>query len=182
MQNQQLQTAMTFQEQIQTVALLLNPDFIHPIQPTSRLKQELQMVEEGIISCQNYLKLSIIIVFLSKYQKKNFRITPIFIPVTTENGSAEPSASRPFGISEFGSSSTQERSRIEIEKREDIVRPNISPGKRNETSEKTDAKEEDKKSSAQPQPQSSQPSSKPSAKPEEPKVNIIQVSLILLIY
>ena len=62
------------------------------------------------------------------------------------------------------------------------MRPNISPGKRNETSEKTDAKEEDKKPSAQPQPQTSQPSSKPSAKPEEPKVNIIQVSFILLIY
>jgi len=103
------------------------------------------------------------------------RITPIFIPVTTENGSAEPSASRPFGISEFGSSSTQERSRIEIEKREDIVRPNISPGKRNENSDKTDVKEEDKKPSAQPQPKSSQPSAKPSAKPEEPKVNMVQV-------
>ena len=111
-----------------------------------------------------------------------FRITPIFIPITTENGSAEPSASRPFGISEFGSSSTQERSRIEIEKREDIVRPNISPGKRNENSDKTDVKEEDKKPSAQPQPKSSQPSAKPSAKPEEPKVNIIQVSFMLLSY
>ena len=59
------------------------------------------------------------------------------------------------------------------------MRPNISPGKRNETSEKTDAKEEDNKPSAQSQ-QSSQPSSKPSAKPEEPKVNIIQVSFFPL--
>ena len=59
------------------------------------------------------------------------------------------------------------------------MRPNISPGKRNENSDKTDVKEEDKKPSAQPQPQSSQPADKPSGKPEEPKVNIIQVRFIL---
>ena len=38
-------------------------------------------------------------------------------------------SSVPFGSAEFGSSSTQEKSQIAIEKRDDIVTPNISPGK-----------------------------------------------------
>ena len=58
------------------------------------------------------------------------RITPIFIPPPTiENGAKSATPVVPFGSAEFGSSSTQEKSQIAIEKRDDIVTPNISPGK-----------------------------------------------------
>lgn len=40
-----------------------------------------------------------------------------------------PFYQRTFGTGEFGSSSTQEKSSIAIEKRADIVKPNVSPGK-----------------------------------------------------
>lgn len=92
------------------------------------------------------------------------RITPIYIPPpTVENGTTEngESAMAKFGTGEFGSSSTQEKSRIAIEKRDDIVKPNISPGKHSDNSNSMAA-----------------PVSTPTvkeAKPKEPPVNIIQV-------
>lgn len=64
------------------------------------------------------------------------RITPIFIPMTSmENGAPGSGSGTPgaaasrFGITEFGSASTQERSKISVEKRDDIVKPNVSPNK-----------------------------------------------------
>jgi WD40 repeat protein len=51
------------------------------------------------------------------------RITPIFIPPDAE----ESQGAR--GVDEFGSSSTQEKSKIEVEKMDGIVHPNVSPGK-----------------------------------------------------
>ena len=53
--------------------------------------------------------------------KENAPTTTITTKAIIENESAEPSASRPFGISEFGSSSTQERSRIENDSKIDII-------------------------------------------------------------
>ena len=47
--------------------------------------------------------------------------TAITTKAIIENESAEPSASQPFGMSEFGSSSTQERSRIENESKIDVI-------------------------------------------------------------
>lgn len=85
------------------------------------------------------------------------RITPIYIPMNSlENGTE--SASR-FGITEFGSASTKDRSKISVEKRNDIVKPNVSPNKVNPVDQ--DSKETVKK----PEPK----------KEEEPKVNIIAV-------
>lgn len=52
------------------------------------------------------------------------RITPIFIPIEDEKDSSQN-----FGSTAFGSTSTQEKSTIEVEKRDDIVHPNVSPGK-----------------------------------------------------
>ena len=59
------------------------------------------------------------------------RITPIYIPPPSiENGEeAENNASINFGNAEFGSSSTQEKSKIAIELKNEIVTPNVSPGK-----------------------------------------------------
>ena len=59
------------------------------------------------------------------------RITPIYIPPPSlENGDdAENNASINFGNAEFGSSSTQEKSKIAIELKNEIVTPNVSPGK-----------------------------------------------------
>lgn len=97
------------------------------------------------------------------------RITPIFIPMATanENGT-QPQTPQQFGISEFGSSSTQERSRIAIEKRDDIVKPNVSPSKvcgggESNSSEPKDVTIKKKQNET-----------------EEPKVNIIQVSICTL--
>ena len=87
--------------------------------------------------------------------------TKIFSSV--ENGA--PVDQGTFGSSNFGSSSTQERSRIEIEKRNDIVKPNISPGKHSNESQNNDDETSDKKSAEKPA----------APKKEEPKVNILQV-------
>ena len=59
------------------------------------------------------------------------RITPIYIPPPSiENGDdADNNASINFGNAEFGSSSTQEKSKIAIELKNEIVTPNVSPGK-----------------------------------------------------
>ena len=47
-----------------------------------------------------------------------------------ENGTGSVNGSGPgFGITEFGSTSTKERSKISVEKRNDIVKPNVSPNK-----------------------------------------------------
>ena len=101
------------------------------------------------------------------------RITPIFIPPpNVENGAPEQSTtSQRFGMVEFGSSSTQEKSRIAVEKRNDIVKPNISPGKTRENNE-NNQKSEDNNKTKQDTPTTSAASS---VRKEEPKVNIIQV-------
>ena len=59
------------------------------------------------------------------------RITPIYMPPPSlENGEGEENnASINFGNAEFGSSSTQEKSKIAIELKNEIVTPNVSPGK-----------------------------------------------------
>ena len=59
------------------------------------------------------------------------RITPIYIPPPSlENGDdVEQNGSINFGNAEFGSSSTQEKSKIAIELKNEIVTPNVSPGK-----------------------------------------------------
>ena len=47
-----------------------------------------------------------------------------------ENGNGSVNGSGPgFGITEFGSTSTKERSKISVEKQNDIVKPNVSPNK-----------------------------------------------------
>ena len=101
------------------------------------------------------------------------RITPIYIPMSTaENGTQISGTASRFGITEFGSSSTQERSKIAIEKRNDVVKPNVSPNKvicNNESSAEPLDKTED---------QNKEPGKDVKAKkPEttEPKANIIQV-------
>ena len=59
------------------------------------------------------------------------RITPIFIPPPSlENGDGNAQNTiTDFGNAEFGSSSTQEKSKIAIELKNEIVTPNVSPGK-----------------------------------------------------
>lgn len=125
------------------------------------------------------------------------RITPIFIPMSSmENGGGGPATNggataSMFGITEFGSSSTQERSKINIEKRNDIVKPNVSPNKCNSsealTTEPTvKKKEEQPKAEPKPEPKVNvlQAKKKPTAGTtttanqktnKEPPVNIIQV-------
>ena len=93
------------------------------------------------------------------------RITPIFIPMAVENGST-PQQSQPFGLAEFGSSSTQEKSRIAIEKREGIVKPNVSPNK---------VKNGEVSNPEATSSQQTNGTNQPSVKEEKPKVNIIQV-------
>eukprot|EP00093_Oithona_nana_P011366 11366.XXX_623356_621569_1 [CDS] Oithona nana genome sequencing. len=106
------------------------------------------------------------------------RITPIFIPMATanENGT-QPQAPQQFGISEFGSSSTQERSRIAIEKRDDIVKPNVSPSKvcgESNSSEPTDVTKKKKQNETEPKVNIIQVKKKPTAV-QEPQVKVIQV-------
>ena len=101
------------------------------------------------------------------------RITPIFIPMAAanENG-AQPTTPQPFGISEFGSSSTQERSRIAIEKRDDIVQPNVSPSKLCGESAANATNNHENNSSGG---SSEVVGKKKKEKETEPKVNTIQV-------
>ena len=75
---------------------------------------------------------------------------------------------------EFGSSSTQEKSRIAVEKRNDIVKPNISPGKTRENNENNQKSEDNNKTKQDNTPTTSAASS---VRKEEPKVNIIQVNI-----
>ena len=77
---------------------------------------------------------------------------------------------------EFGSSSTQEKSRIAVEKRNDIVKPNISPGKtrENENNQKSD-QDQNNKTTKQDTPTTSTSTTASSVRKEEPKVNVIQV-------
>ncbi len=84
------------------------------------------------------------------------RITPIFIP---------PDAEESMGANrdEFGSSSTQEKSKIEVEKRDGIVQPNVSPGKGKKGEEGKDQSEDDADKS------------KGSKTNGEPPVNVIKV-------
>jgi len=102
------------------------------------------------------------------------RITPIFIPPpNVENGAPEQSAtSQRFGMVEFGSSSTQEKSRIAVEKRNDIVKPNISPGKTRENEHPTS---DDQNNITKQDTPTTITSTASSVRNEEPKVNIIQV-------
>ena len=103
------------------------------------------------------------------------RITPIFIPPpNVENGAPEQSAtSQRFGMVEFGSSSTQEKSRIAVEKRNDIVKPNISPGKTRENEHPTS---DDQNNMTKQDTPTTITSTASSVRNEEPKVNIIQVN------
>ena len=103
------------------------------------------------------------------------RITPIFIPPpNVENGAPEQSTtSQRFGMVEFGSSSTQEKSRIAVEKRNDIVKPNISPGKTRENEHPTS---DDQNNMTKQDTPTTITSTASSVRNEEPKVNIIQVN------
>jgi len=111
------------------------------------------------------------------------RITPIFIPMSSiENGTSAGSGAGPstFGITEFGSTSTKERSKISVEKRNDIVKPNISPNKQGNSTSSNDSPPV----SASVTPKTTPPATSTNAtikkadqkKPEgqEPKVNILQ--------
>jgi protein HIRA/HIR1 len=98
------------------------------------------------------------------------RITPIFIPPpSVDNGLDEAGglSASTFGMGEFASSSTQEKSRIAIEKRDDIVRPNVSPGKVSNENSNT-APSSDQK--PQPQPEATLIMVK--KKPKEPAVEV----------
>merc|ERR1711935_1216488 len=85
-----------------------------------------------------------------------------------------------FGITEFGSTSTKERSKISVEKRNDIVKPNISPNKQGNSTSSNDSPPV----SASVTPKTTPPTTSVNAtsikadekKPEgqEPKVNILQ--------
>ena len=107
------------------------------------------------------------------------RITPIFIPPPNVENGEHPeqsgTTSQRFGMVEFGSSSTQEKSRIAVEKRNDIVKPNISPGKtrENENNQKSDQDQNNKTTKQDTPPTSTSTAS--SVRKEEPKVNVIQV-------
>ena len=103
------------------------------------------------------------------------RITPIFIPPpNVENGAPEQSTtSQQFGMVEFDSSSTQEKSRIAVEKRNDIVKPNISPGKTRENEHPTS---DDQNNMTKQDTPTTITSTASSVRNEEPKVNIIQVN------
>ena len=89
-----------------------------------------------------------------------------------------------FGITEFGSTSTKERSKISVEKRNDIVKPNISPNKQGNSTSSNDSPPV----SASVTPKTTPPETSTNAtskkadqkKPEgqEPKVNILQVCII----
>ena len=89
-----------------------------------------------------------------------------------------------FGITEFGSTSTKERSKISVEKRNDIVKPNISPNKQ----ENSTSSNPSPPVSASVTPKTTPPETSTNAtskmadqkKPEgqEPKVNILQVGII----
>ena len=74
---------------------------------------------------------------------------------------------------EFGSSSTQEKSRIAVEKRNDIVKPNISPGKTRENENPTS---DDQNNITKQDTPTTITSTASSVRNEEPKVNIIQVN------
>ena len=88
-----------------------------------------------------------------------------------------------FGITEFGSTSTKERSKISVEKRNDIVKPNISPNKQGNSTSSNDSPPV----SASVTPKTTPPATSTTdtskkadqKKPEgqEPKVNILQVGI-----
>ena len=110
------------------------------------------------------------------------RITPIFIPPPNVENGEHPeqsgTTSQRFGMVEFGSSSTQEKSRIAVEKRNDIVKPNISPGKsrENENNQKSEDNQNTNKTTKQDTPPTTSTSTTASSvRKEEPKVNVIQV-------
>ncbi len=102
-------------------------------------------------------------------------------------GSMSATASKmAFGNTEFGSSSTQERSKISVEKRDDIVKPNVSPSKCGANAETSQAstqaqqpaakaKEEAKERAVNIIPIKKKPTPTSEAKVTEPPVNIIQV-------
>ena len=72
------------------------------------------------------------------------RITPIFIPLDEIGSDGAQGSGMPFGSGEFGSSSTKEKSTIEVEKREGIVKPNVSPSKENVKDEQTKTSQNNK--------------------------------------
>lgn len=109
------------------------------------------------------------------------RITPIFVPPPSiENGTKVITPVVPFGSSEFGSSSTHEKSQIAIEKRDVIVTPNVSPGKQSNDSNSLMTQ---RCSNSEPMTMTVTTSTAPSpSKPQEvtktnaePPVNLIQV-------
>lgn len=105
------------------------------------------------------------------------RITPIFIPPPSAETLEQ---SQPFGSGQFGSFSTQQKSKIEIEKREDIVKPNVSPDKSEDSNQTTNVLVpksaprpktlETKKEETTVPPKTSDPSDD-----NEPPVNVMQV-------
>ncbi len=92
------------------------------------------------------------------------RITPIFIPPDEAEKTAD------FGSGEFKSLSTQEKSQIEIEKRDGVVKPNVSPSKSQSQSSSSNGTTSSQKSNSN----SQQPNNE-EKDADEPVVNIIQV-------
>jgi hypothetical protein len=90
-----------------------------------------------------------------------------------------------FGITEFGSTSTKERSKISVEKRNDIVKPNISPNKQGNSTSSNDSPPVSVTPKTTPPATSTNATSKKAdeKKPEgqEPKVNILQVGIIQIL-
>ena len=89
-----------------------------------------------------------------------------------------------FGITEFGSTSTKERSKISVEKRNDIVKPNISPNKQGNSTSSNDSPSVSASVTTPPATSTNATSEKADQKkPEgqEPKVNILQVGIIQIL-
>ena len=104
------------------------------------------------------------------------RITPIFIPMMENGTSSVGGGPSRFGITEFGSASTQELSKISVEKRADIVKPNVSPNKVGASPEGSQPPHQNcSKSNPVPESTAKTDEKKKEAVASEPKVNILQV-------